>query len=68
MANLKTQEKPFPKFMKTENGYLVFFTKERCGICLGNPNQSPDIIGSYIENWSMDGFFDYNEPITLQNA
>ena len=66
-ANDKTQEKEYPKLMSTSDGYLAFFFKERCGTCLKKPSNASDQIGGYTEYWTMNGFTDYNEPITIQN-
>ena len=67
----KTQnEKPFPKLMKSNYGFIVLFYREKCGVLLdrGNCEKGSIGIGDYNETWKMDIFTDYNEPITLQNA
>jgi hypothetical protein len=63
----KTQsEKPFPKLMKATKGtwkdQICFFEKRREGVLIG-----PREFG-YADNFCMEDFTDYNEPITLQNV
>jgi hypothetical protein len=73
----KTQdEKPFPKFMKDKHGHIVFAIEENSE----ESNQYRVIyikgfefsdIGKFCEEFylfdSTNPYFDYNEPITLQN-
>lgn len=69
LGEVKTQEeKGFPKLMKTKDGYIVYFIKYGKGVCFAKPNISGNTIGEYTESWNMNGFTDYNEPITIQNA
>ena len=63
----KTQsEKPFPKLMIATKGVwkdqICFFEKRMGGMLIG-----PREFG-YADNFIMDDFTDYNEPITLQNV
>lgn len=57
----------FPKLMFTDEGYVVYFTDESCGICLQKPPHCVDIIGGYSEIWVMDGFKDFNGEVILSN-
>jgi hypothetical protein len=73
----KTQEKkPFPKFMQDKHGHIVFAIEENCeesnhykviyikGFALSD-------IGHFYDEFYLfspeNPYFDYNEPITLQN-
>lgn len=59
--------KPFPKLMIMEsNGLKVLFFNPSEGTVIYN-GITAYIIGYYSNNWDMDLFTDYNEPITLQN-
>ncbi len=71
----KPQEevKPFPKLMVVTSGgqyigRVVLFKEERKGFVV-KPS-SADYMDTlhFSENWNMEFFTDYNEPITLQNA
>ena len=69
LGKVKTQkEKPFPKWMQTPHGYLVFFTEYGKGVCFKKPAAANDIIGLYNADWYMTDFIDCNEPVTIQNA
>mgnify|MGYP000296441131 FL=1 len=63
------QEKPFPKLMASEGEkFVVLFTKSKCGfVVLDSDDEDIRPIGYYSENWVMNLFTDYNEPITIQN-
>lgn len=62
----KTQnELPFPKFMKSSNGRIVFMISYGKGFLLNRVSNND--IPKYSELWFMGDFADYNEPITLQN-
>lgn len=67
------KEKPFPKLMITSNvsyakNRIVFFTEPMKGVCLQVGDLKKVEVGHYSDNWNMDAFTDYNEPITIQNA
>ena len=63
LGEVKTQEeKPFPKLMISDSGIIVYFTSNRCGIALND-----ELLTDYSEEWNMQFFTDYNEPVTLQN-
>ena len=69
-VNTTKQEKtskPFPKLMSTKSGYIVFFSKHRCGMCLQRPTNSIDVIGEYYTEYNMDGFTDFEGSIKLSN-
>ncbi len=61
------KEKPFPKLMISKlSGNIILFKKNKAGTCI--VSKEPIIqIGHYSDDWTMDNFTDYNEPITLQN-
>ena len=61
------KSKPFPKLMSTQSGYIVFFSKSRCGMCLHKPTNSIDVIGEYYTEYSMADFTDFEGSITLSN-
>ena len=59
--------KPFPKLMKyLKTQKIVFFVDERKGLVIVKDEYH--CFGFYTEDWIMDYFTDYNEPITIQNA
>jgi hypothetical protein len=58
-------EKPFPKIMKGELGSIVLFREPKKGTLIIPKDGFP--VGYYQEQWNMDVFTDYNQPITLQN-
>lgn len=72
--------KPFPKFMINQSGYIVLFISPGIGIDVNCGFNEARIIEQRQINehqkmqkdravvYNMDGFVDYNEPITLQNA
>lgn len=53
----------FPKIMKNSVGTIVLFDIPGKGIYLNSA-----LIGKYFSNIMMEGFEDYNEPVTLQNS
>ena len=59
--------KEFPKLMKAKNTSLVvFFGSYKCGQVIID-----DVFyrkGFFSNEWIMESFTDYNEPITIQNA
>lgn len=64
------ESKPFPKLMVGKNAYIgtiVFFSEESTGVALVEGNNCAGV-GAYANNWPMNYFTDYNEPITIQNA
>lgn len=68
-AEAPQTEKPFPKLMITKDGTLVFFYKSECGFLLTKNSKDTILnVGEYYDNWLMEKFTDYNEPITIQNA
>jgi hypothetical protein len=72
LGEAKTQEvKPFPKLMITTcrnpSDRIVFFLSEKIGIVIQSGSLDNYSVGSYSENWDMNFFTDYNEPITIQN-
>lgn len=61
----KQDVKPFPK--------LMVCIEDRSWITLVNPDRSAYHLtgrysGKFVEQFYPDGFTDYNEPITIQNA
>ena len=67
IGEYKTQnQKPFPKLMQSSEGVIiVLMTEESSGVVI-NENRFYEI-GYKSSAWNMDVFYDYNEPITLQN-
>jgi hypothetical protein len=73
LGEVKTQEKPFPKLMKSKIGAVVLFWEPNKGLYLFS---EPGSIDAGCEGELMNGvdwpkmniFTDYNEPITIQNA
>jgi hypothetical protein len=70
LGEAKPQDKSsFPKFMKhyqTEYPLVVFMIREQIGvIVIASSRSSP--VGTFADDFVMDEFFDYNEPITLKN-
>jgi len=61
------KEKPFPKLMIGKDlDLIIFFIKNEKGVIMwAKPTHCK--ISLYREDWDMDKFTDYNEPITLQN-
>jgi len=48
-------------------GLVVLFWAPKVGVVLLNGDSSHDI--GYLSNeWAMDGFSPYNEPLTIRNA
>jgi hypothetical protein len=65
----KPQEKSFPKLMiTTDNTRIVFFVSNRRGVQINGEKAFFDKFVHYSDNWAMELFTDYNEPITIQNA
>ena len=64
----KTQsEKPFPKLMITQNGYVFYMIREKYGLPLTSNNWAYDMDDFADLSETKYDFTDYNEPITLQN-
>lgn len=61
------EPKAFPKVMKSKvNDILVFFEKEGKGqVLIGDFVTNPGVIE---DNWNMDVFEDFTEPITIQTV
>ena len=64
----KTQEKPFPKLMQHKDGTITFFKAYGIGTHIYARVDMSHIIGNHPNEISMNGYTDFNEPITLQNA
>jgi len=68
LGEVKPQtEKPFPKLMSDSKGHIYYFTMEKIGVPLNDPDYPSEISHSNLKSWGMQFFTDYNEPITLQN-
>lgn len=62
------ESKPFPKLMVNKySGCIVLFDIDGCGICIDKGTTSNKQF-EYATDWKMEGFADYNEPITLVNT
>jgi hypothetical protein len=65
----KPQEKPFPKLMIATKGawkgLVCFFEEPEKGFLI---NGKSSLTIGYADNFIMEQFVDFNEPITLQNA
>ena len=62
-------EKPYPKFMKTDNGVIVYFIRESCGlIFVGYDGETTGDL--YSDNFDMIDFYDLPDgfSITLTNG
>ena len=61
--------KEFPKIMIGGGGLIVLFIEPEKGIILRTGDIHPSHRdGKYCDDWNMEYFTDYNEPITIQNA
>jgi len=64
----KEAVKPFPKIMKSKiSGKLFYFIDFGLGLPLED-SRPDDSHEKWVYGWLMEHFFDYNEPITIQNA
>jgi len=66
----KTQEKPFPKVMKDENGDIFFFVREKYGLPLTDfKNEVLSFDNENFADFSSNyrKFTDFKGSITLQN-
>ena len=61
------QKTPFPKLMIAQNGLLVLMTDSEKGIVALQGEASCHKIGTYREDWAMDGFADFKGSVTLSN-
>jgi hypothetical protein len=69
LGEVKTpEEKPFPKLMIEDCSKDIFyFHRSGVGLPLQQPNRFLESL-TWASAWDMDGFTDYNDPITIQNA
>lgn len=68
LGEVKTQEKKFPKIMQSSDyEELVYFLSPCVGIMLTYSGRKEDLRGVLHENYKMEYFTDYNDPITIQN-
>ena len=71
VKKLNEKDKPspsFPKLMINDNKEIFFFVRHGLGLPINGSNWD-----FYAKTWReddviMDGFTDYNEPITIQNT
>ena len=62
----ETEANPFPKLMKTKNGFTVLFSEKEKAVCVFQIKDSI-AVGKYRCDWAMGNFTDYNEYISLSN-
>ena len=65
----KQEPKPFPKLMVNGNGCVRLVFKN-CDSVILKSAAGENEVGRYSnhDRWVMEGFTDYNDPITIQNA
>lgn len=65
----KTQEKPFPKLMEHRDGTITRFVEPSIGVHIYANHPIVDSMTLWVETEGicMDRYYDYNEPITIQN-
>ena len=61
------KQKAFPKLMISDRGMIVFFSESKKGMVFSADREKFYPILKYSEDWRMEVFKDYNDPITIQN-
>jgi hypothetical protein len=61
----KTEVKPFPKLMINEDNEIVYFVRHGYGLPINGVGWDYSTLNE--DNWNMEYFTDYNEPVTIQN-
>lgn len=64
-VKIEPKELPFPKYMISNKGYIVFFISAKRGVVIDKGGYADVFVGEYADDWNDTIFTDFKGSITI---